>query len=72
MAALVIVLVFSTFSTLTPDEGMMTGPPALTMRKTYTSYCFYYNQRKQQTTSEAVVNALEKWTFIPQLRLRWR
>src|SRR5437868_14746185 len=47
MAALVAVLIFSTFSTLTPDEGMMTEP-LQSMGRTYISNCFYFNQRKNK------------------------
>jgi hypothetical protein len=47
--ALVVVLIFSTFSTLTPDEGITAGTPLhWMMRKTYISYCFYFNQRKNK------------------------
>jgi len=41
--------------------------PLQSMGKTYISNCFYFNERKEQTPLEAVVNALEKWTFITKL-----
>jgi len=42
------------------------------MRKTYISYCFDFNQRKEQLKTEAVVNALEKWIFHSKLHSEHR
>jgi hypothetical protein len=73
MAALAVVLVvivaFSTFSTLAPATGMMAGPPANVCVQTYISYCFDFNDRKEPIKLEAVVNALEKWTFFSKSHL---
>jgi hypothetical protein len=47
IAAPVVVLTFSTFSTLTPDEGMMTKPPAVYASNLYQQLLLLQSKKKK-------------------------